>query len=679
MEKKFYRYHDILFCILIFAILLTNSCGGGGGNRSGNLAPGDTTPPTVVSTSPENGATQVPPNVVISATFSEPVVLPTNSFIINKVGGATIAGTISYTDATLSATFQPTVPLDLNTIYNITITTNVEDAGNNKMAEPKVWSFTTGTEFDSVEPSFPNGTGITASAVSSDTISLSWNAATDNSASQNQLRYVICKSTSAADCVNDPFPAQGGNVEIKETTGVTNYTFTGLTTGTTYYFVVRAKDLVNLMDHNTTQSSVKTPGEFVAVGGSLNAVCTTDAAGKKSCNLDASRPSLAAVGGVVYLAWSEGNNIYIRTLDNPVSKIWSAATQLSISAGNTAPFVHITSNGASSPIAYLTYTECDNTGGNCNVFVRKRNGSAWDSVGGTLNSNPTIAPRPSMIAFDGSQTPYVVFLEQDGSGNYQVSVKHFDTGSTSWVQDGTSLNVNLDRFGNTTATTAARPTIAINGTTVKVSWTECVATNASDCHLYVKGWNGTTWTPANPTRLNAAALPSPSQPTDPSLTFVGTDLYVAWTEAAKVYVRKEEANGTFTAVGTIATPIHSSSNTPIGASTTAAPIPYLILPDTSPIQTSSQGPVLYANRWDSATGQWIIEDGGSLANAPLDQSLNMTENGSPDGIRSSLTFLQGTPYVAWVEKGNCLGKTLLVNPCGQEDFNHYQVYVKRLE
>ena len=676
MKKRIHLYQTLLY-LEVFAILLMSGCGGGGGGRSGSPGSGDTTPPSVVSTSPDNGATQVPPNVVISATFSEAVTLPTNSFIVNKVGGTTIAGTVTYTAATEAATFQPAVPLDLNTIYNVTITTDVKDVANNKMTNPKIWSFTTGTEFDNVEPSFPNGTGLTASAVSLDTISLSWNAATDNNTPQNQLRYVVCRSTDPADCVKDPFPVpvQGGNVDIKETTGTTNLTVAGLTKSTTYYFVVRVKDLVNLMEHNTTQTSAKTPGEFVAVGGSLNAVCTTDPAGKTSCSLDANRPSIAAVGGIVYLVWSEGNNVYIRTLDNPALKTWSTAAQLSITSGHTAPFVRVASDGASSPVPYLTYTECDGTGANCSVYVRKRNGSAWDPIGGALNVSPTAVGQPSGIIFNSTQAPYVAYLEPDGSGNNQVYVKHFDSVSTTWLQDGTSLNVNLNRFNNAASTIASNPSIATDGTTIQVGWTECVAANLSDCHLYVKSWDGTNWTPSNPARLNA--VPLPSQPADPSLAFSGTDLYVAWHEQGNVYVRKKESDGTFSPIGSISTPVHSSSNTPIGASATSAPIPYLVFTDATAINNPSlQGPLLYAARWDGT--QWIVETGGALAPSPPN-ALNMAESGSTNGIRSSITFLQGTPYIAWVEKGNCLGKTLSSNPCGQEDANHYQVYIKRLE
>lgn len=100
--------------------------------------------PIVVSTDPENGATNVLINKVISATFSKQM----NSATINKVtftlqqGNTAIPGTVTYSGK--KAFFTPDNILTNNTLYTATIFTGVTDSSGNNMAANYVWSFTTG-------------------------------------------------------------------------------------------------------------------------------------------------------------------------------------------------------------------------------------------------------------------------------------------------------------------------------------------------------------------------------------------------------------------------------------------------------------------------------------------------------------------------------------------------------
>ncbi|MDO8132332.1 MAG: Ig-like domain-containing protein, partial [Candidatus Brocadiales bacterium] len=78
---------------------------------------GDADPPTVISTSPVNGATGVAINSTITATFSETMqssTINTDTFTVSD-GSINISGTVSYSGTT--ATFTPSANLDFNTIY----------------------------------------------------------------------------------------------------------------------------------------------------------------------------------------------------------------------------------------------------------------------------------------------------------------------------------------------------------------------------------------------------------------------------------------------------------------------------------------------------------------------------------------------------------------------------------
>ena len=126
----------------------------------------DTTRPTVVATVPVAGATSVANNSRITATFSENMnasTLTAASFTLtNTTLGAPVAGSVTYSSASRTATFKPTSPtLANNSLFTATITTAATDiAGNalagNTAAAPAagnhVWTFTTGASSDNIAP-----------------------------------------------------------------------------------------------------------------------------------------------------------------------------------------------------------------------------------------------------------------------------------------------------------------------------------------------------------------------------------------------------------------------------------------------------------------------------------------------------------------------------------------------
>jgi len=107
---------------------------------------GDDIPPEVDSSNPASGATNVPLNSVITATFSEAVVpySVTSTFTLTT-GGNQVSGEVSYNPDTHTATFTPTNDLHPSILYTATITTDVEDLAGIQMSQPVSWNFTTGT------------------------------------------------------------------------------------------------------------------------------------------------------------------------------------------------------------------------------------------------------------------------------------------------------------------------------------------------------------------------------------------------------------------------------------------------------------------------------------------------------------------------------------------------------
>jgi hypothetical protein len=102
--------------------------------------------PAVISVIPANNTTAICPNTLVTAAFSEAMLSSTingTTFTLTGPGLTSVGGTVAYVDASGVATFTPTDPLALNTVYTATITTGAEDLGGDPLANNYVWTFTT--------------------------------------------------------------------------------------------------------------------------------------------------------------------------------------------------------------------------------------------------------------------------------------------------------------------------------------------------------------------------------------------------------------------------------------------------------------------------------------------------------------------------------------------------------
>lgn len=117
-------------------------------------------PPTVVSTSPETGATGASTGTAVRATFSETMKassFTTATFMLTR-GATPVAGVVSYDALTMTATFTPSSALALGATYTATITTAVQDDEGVSLPSPVSWNFTT-TGGESVATNPSNGGG----------------------------------------------------------------------------------------------------------------------------------------------------------------------------------------------------------------------------------------------------------------------------------------------------------------------------------------------------------------------------------------------------------------------------------------------------------------------------------------------------------------------------------------
>ncbi|MEA3552753.1 Ig-like domain-containing protein, partial [Pseudarthrobacter sp. C1] len=121
-------------------LILTVSGGTGG--------PGDTTAPTVTSTSPAAGATGVAVTANATGTFSEAMDASTvtSSTFTLQTGTTTVPAAVTYSSTDRVATLNPGADLAAGTTYTAVIkggSGGVKDVAGNALAQDKTWSFTT--------------------------------------------------------------------------------------------------------------------------------------------------------------------------------------------------------------------------------------------------------------------------------------------------------------------------------------------------------------------------------------------------------------------------------------------------------------------------------------------------------------------------------------------------------
>ena len=142
-------------CTLVLSGMLFGCSGGGDDNNNpngGNSGGEDNTPPQVNSINPADGATNIPPNANLQATFSEALdsnTINASSFTLSD-GSGNVSGVIDVNGATV--TFDPDADLSFSTEYTATVTTAIKDLAGNALTAQYSWSFTTGAEPDTTAP-----------------------------------------------------------------------------------------------------------------------------------------------------------------------------------------------------------------------------------------------------------------------------------------------------------------------------------------------------------------------------------------------------------------------------------------------------------------------------------------------------------------------------------------------
>ena len=192
--------------------------------------------------------------------------------------------------------------------------------------------------------------------------------------------------------------------------------------------------------------------------------------------------ALTDVGGVPYVAWIEGaggtDQVRVARLNaagtgwDKVGAVVSPASPINLAPSRDAAGVSIATVGG---VPYVAWTEFDGTNYEVRVARPTADGNAWERVGialnpaSPLNNSAGRSARQPVIASVGG-LPVVAWAETDGT-NYELRVARLNAAQTGWDQLGRALRpgspVNQDL-----AQDASSPSLVDIGGVPYVSWLE---------------------------------------------------------------------------------------------------------------------------------------------------------------------------------------------------------------
>src|SRR5947209_8032101 len=139
--------------------------------------------PTVTAQAPAPGATGVPLNTTVTATFSKAMnaaSITTSTFRLRAAGStADVPATVTVNAAGTLATLTPSSPLAAGTVYTATVAAAVTDTSGTALGADSLWSFTTDVAPTvTAQAPAPGATGVPLNTTVTATFSKAMNAAT---------------------------------------------------------------------------------------------------------------------------------------------------------------------------------------------------------------------------------------------------------------------------------------------------------------------------------------------------------------------------------------------------------------------------------------------------------------------------------------------------------------------
>ena len=409
---------------------------------------GDTTVPTLTSTTPSDNATVIAVDSSIVLTFSEIVDVETGNIVIYKTSDNSEVESIDVTSnqvtgsGTSQITIDPSVTLESTTEYYVKIdATAFDDPFSNSYAginDTTTLSFTTE---DIVGPSLSSSTPADdATAVTEGSnIVLTFNEVVDVESGN----IVIYKSSD--DSVIETIDVTSGQVTGSGTSQITIDPSVTLESTTEYYVKIDATAFDDPSSNSYAGINDTTTLSFTT-GDTTAPILST------SIPLD--NATAVAEGSNIVLTFNEvvdvesGNIVIYKTSDNSVFETIDVTSNQVTGSGTTQITINPTNNLESSTEYYVNIdtTAFDDTFGNSYAGIV----NAWTQIGSDIDGEAynDRSGHSVSLSSDGSVVAIGAFAN-DGNGTNSGHVRIYENNNGTWTQigsdiDGESLMTTLD-------------------------------------------------------------------------------------------------------------------------------------------------------------------------------------------------------------------------------------------
>jgi len=473
-----------------------------------------TVPPMVTSTIPIAGATGVPLNQTVSATFStamNPATINSTTFSLTGPGTTAVTGLVAYSAVGNTLTFTPAANLAPNILFTATITTGAQNLEGTALAANYVWTFMTGAAAATTAPeivsTFPANaaTGVPLNQAVSATFTEAMNPLTISTAtfeltgpggtavagtvSYDPVNFIATFTPAVPLITGDTYTAlvTNGATDLEGhplgNTGAPNPWM--FTTGTTVVPpLVVLGPTISLFGGFTATAGMTNTGTLTVINGDSGTTAvgfssytglnddTVVVAGIPQCQYTETPANKGLVTGMIYsplvvpppFVCPEGTAADIAIANEALAEANTAYTYLQ---GLPSTGVLAAELGSTTiyPGVYKNASSVGITAGDLTLDAQGNPNAYWVfQIGSTLTVGQAAVPRNVILA-NGAKAGNVYWavatdvphLEQSGGGTFNGTL----------ISHG-SAGIAVSTFGNTTITTINGRLISLNASTTLV-------------------------------------------------------------------------------------------------------------------------------------------------------------------------------------------------------------------
>ena len=487
MKNHIDGFMKVWLSFFLIFFLATYGCGDGGDGGGGDS---DESDPTVVSTSPADTASGIAITSVVSITFSESMDASTISTTSIRINNG-VTGSVTYNSSTNTATFTPSINLNPNTSYTVTVRSSCSDVDGNGLAGDYIWTFETG------------GSSVAV-----------WNLVGD------QVSPATAESEDPTMMVANGSPAVGyREASFKANMNIWN--------GTSWGLSVTDPTNGNMSYTGYHAPSYCSDGTEIYLSYSLSGVSggTTDEF------YDRVFARIWTSGSAWSAPWNGGEEISVKSTTAPGANAHEPAVNVSPTGNLWVSWIEYDVGGAVGD-DHLWVAQVTDSSSTRSTPLSRNN-----QIGSYATDVKSVS-----VATNSTGVVHVALWETHHQEQYRTDLYVSRYSGGVFTSLGSSISDDYD------SNNLSKPSIAFIGSDLYIAYTRANETDNTR-HVYVQKYDGLSWTMVGGGPVSAYSASDHYDSGHPDLITVGNDLYLAWDEADQydgpfIYVARLTTPGT---------------------------------------------------------------------------------------------------------------------------------------